>query len=108
MWAMMPMFLIFSIGTVRAINKSYVAKLTTSLPAIVRESLVRLRHSMNVVLFLNRPTAHVRGVGQLVGQFVRHAFVRPAASILQNPADRQAHAAILRHFHRNLVVGSAH
>src|ERR1700733_7831480 len=72
------------------------------------ESLVCLRHSMNVVLFLNRSTAHVGGIRQLVRQLVRHALVGPAAGVLQNPANRQTDPAVLGNFHRNLIVCAAH
>src|SRR5260370_32371337 len=87
MWAMMPMFRIFSIGTVRAISTAY------RLPPVVREGFIRLRHSVHIVLLLNRSAAHVRGVVQFVRQLVGHAFFRARPGVDQNPADRQAGAA---------------
>src|SRR5580658_1650353 len=74
----------------------------------MRESLVRFRHSVNVVLLLDRSTAHVRGIRQLIRQLIRHPFVGPAAGVLQNPADGQTHSAVLRYLHRNLIVGATH
>src|SRR5579863_6824900 len=108
MWAMMPMFLIFSIGTVRAITKPYVAKTTTALPAVMRESLVRFRHAVNVILLLDRSATHVGGVGQLICQLVGHSLLRPAAGVLQNPTDRQADPAVLGNLDGHLIVGTAH
>src|SRR5712692_2600840 len=98
MWAMMPIFLIFSIGTVRmktwlwGVGSGWWENLPPTsyrLPPVMSECFVRLRHSVNVVLFLNGAAAHVGGVGQFVGQLVRHSLVGPGARVLQYPADGQ-------------------
>src|SRR5437016_11470912 len=90
MWAMMPIFRIFSIGTVRAINACPTTyDLRASSPPIVGKRLIRLRHPMDIILFLNRSTAHVRGVVQFVRQLIGHAFFRASPRVDQNPAYRQ-------------------
>src|SRR5579872_4264759 len=105
MCAMMPILRILSIGTVRAIFQISIRRRGSSpftrttngeLPPIVRERLIRLRHSMYVVFFLDRAAAHIRGVIQFVRQLLRHALFGPRAGIHQNPANRQAGAAVLR------------
>src|SRR5579884_1405494 len=91
MWAMMPIFLILSSPTVRAIKSNFAAKF---LPPVVREGSVGLGHAVYVVLFLNRSAAHVGGVVQFIRKFFRHALVGAAACILQDPANRKTRPAV--------------
>src|ERR1035438_9709249 len=74
----------------------------------MRKRLIRLRHAVNVVPFLDRAAPHVGGIVQLVGQLLRHTFFRTRAGLRDDPADRQACAAIIRHLDGHLVVGAAH
>src|SRR5512141_1358430 len=101
MCAMMPMLRIFSSGTSRAMWGSI-----GSLPPIVREGLVGLRHAVYVFLLLDGPAAHVGGFAQLVGQLLGHALFRPRTRVADQPPQRQADAPVLRHFDGNLVVGA--
>src|SRR6266478_4962651 len=78
------------------------------LPAIMRERLVRFRHTMHVFLLLHRSAARVRRVNQLVRELVHHRLARALPRILQQPANRQRLPAERIHFHRNLVVRAAH
>src|SRR5579871_5854898 len=102
MWAAMPMFLILSSGTVRGIkilsyrtNHRLPGK-NAVLPTVVRESFVGFRHAVNVIPFLDRAAAKIRGVIQFVGQLFGHALFRTRAGLRHDPANRQAGAAILR------------
>src|SRR5437763_13509955 len=107
MWAMIPMFRTRS----RAIAASFSLVLKVSfllrLPAVVREGLVRLRHPVDVVLALERPTLLVQGVQNLVGQLVRHALLATLARKGHEPAHGERAGPALRHLDRNLVVRAA-
>src|SRR5215831_13302791 len=108
MWAMIPMFRTRSSAT--ACSVSFVLKssfLSSVLPAIVRERLVRLRHPVDVVLSLERAALLVQRVENLVGELVRHALLAPLARERDDPAHREGAGASLRHLDRNLVVRAA-
>src|ERR1700683_1560997 len=100
--AAMPMFLILSSGTVRAI------KIPKLLPSVMRERLVRFRHAVYVVPLLDGAAPHVRGVIQLVGQLFRHSLFGPGPGVQNDPADSEAGTPYLRHFDGHLIVGAAH
>src|SRR6202041_1765234 len=78
------------------------------LPALIRESLIGLGHLVNVFFFLDGCTFSVGSIEQLVTQLVDHAPFRPAASIGQQPTDRQRGTSVSVHFHRHLIVRSTH
>src|SRR5260370_26570502 len=59
------------------------------LPAIMRERLVRFRHTMHVFLLLHRSAARVRRVNQLVRELLHHGLTRAFPRLLQQPANRQ-------------------
>src|SRR5688572_6179986 len=99
MWAMMPMFRVFSSGACLAITK---------LPTVVRESLVRFGHAVSVFAFLDGAASEIRRVEQLVGQLLLHRLaVAPRAREANQPADAEREAAIRIHFDRDLVVRAA-
>src|SRR5215475_12105405 len=50
-----------------------------SSPPVMRERLVSLRHAMHVLFLLDRSSARVGGVNQLVRQFVDHGLARSLA-----------------------------
>src|SRR5450759_1126459 len=107
MWAMMPMFRTFSSATVRGINnccwsEARLAPTKTS-PPIVGEGLVGLGHTVDVVLLLNGAATHVGRVCHLIGQLVLHALFGARTGVRDEPADSQAHAAVLRDLDGNLV-----
>src|SRR5712692_5020978 len=81
---------------------------TYSLPAVVRERLVRFRHAVHVFLLLHRPATRICGVNQLIRELVHHGLARAFPRILQQPANRQRLPPERIHFHRNLVVRAAH
>src|SRR5436305_14005284 len=109
MWAMIPMFRTRS----RPIANSFSLVLKKSpspflrLPAVVREGLVRLRHPVDVVLALERPTLLVQGVQNLVGQLHRHALLAAVARVRDEPAHGERAGPALRHLDRDLVVRAA-
>src|SRR5467141_5101079 len=83
-------------------------KTTHSLPAIMRECLVRFRHAVHVFFLLHRPAARIGRIDQLIRELVHHRLARALPRILQQPANRQRLPAERIHFHRNLVVRAAH
>src|SRR5208337_4561770 len=122
MWAMMPMFLQRSNGTVlgTTINSfwgseisfwllaSSQKRVTSLLPPVMRERLVRFRHAMHVFFFLDGGAFSVRGVEQLVGQLLNHSLFAAAARVAYDPTDRQRRSAVGSNFNRHLVVRAAH
>src|SRR5207245_2429517 len=74
---------------------------TYSLPAVMRERLVRFRHAMHVFLLLHRSAARVRRVNQLVRELIHHGLTRAFPRILQQPANCERLPAERIHFHRN-------
>src|SRR6266849_832410 len=81
---------------------------THSLPAVMRERLVRFRHAVHIFLLLHRPAACIRRVNQLIRELVHHSLARALPRILQQPANRQRLPAERIYFHRNLVVRAAY
>src|SRR4051794_34574564 len=89
MWAMIPILRVRSSSVCAILVSSHPAgagstsphqpRHAPSLPAIVRERLVRLRHAMHVVALLHRGALPMRGVQDLTGQFVRHGAAIAAA-----------------------------
>src|SRR5690349_16117516 len=104
MCAMMPMFLQRSNGTSLA---TFLVRFPFVLPAVVRESLVGLRHAVHVFFLLYRGAAAVGRVQQLVGELVHHALFAASSAVGNQPADGQRSAPVLVDFDRNLVVRAA-
>src|SRR5882757_5179326 len=100
MWAMIPMLRTRSSATACSVT----AKSLQSLPAVVRESLVGLRHPVHVVFALVRVPLLLERVHDLAGQLVGHVLLAPVARVGDDPAERERAAAALRHLDRNLVV----
>src|SRR5262249_15855169 len=73
-------------------------------PAIVRESFVGFCHAVNIFLFLDRRTATVGGIEQLVRELIDHSFFATSATVTDQPANRERGATIWIHFDRHLVV----
>src|SRR5437899_4503643 len=103
MWAMIPMFLTRSSATLVSVT----AKSLQSLPAVVGEGLVGLRHAIHVVLALERVPLLLERVEDLAGQLVRHLLLAPVARVGDEPAERERAAAPLGHLDGNLVVRPA-
>src|SRR5258706_9396024 len=106
MWAMIPMFRTRSRATAVSFF-SLVLKVSAPLPAVVRESLVGLRHPVDVVFPLERPTLLVQGVHDLVGELDAHALLPALARERHEPAHGKRAGPALRNLHRNLVVRTA-
>src|SRR5437016_8925777 len=134
MWAMMPMFLQRSNGTVldtafffSSLRTScsptvFAGVLKTSpkitqlpdfentrshLPPVMRKGLVGLRHTVNVFFLLDGRAPAIGRIQQLVGQLVDHSLFRAATRIRNQPTDSQRGAPVRIHFNRHLVVRAA-
>jgi hypothetical protein len=69
----------------------------------VGEGLVGLGHLVRVFLLLHRVAAVVRGVHDLAGELLHHGLLATIAAVLDDPAHREGHAAVLTDFDGNLV-----
>src|ERR1700758_1899457 len=107
MWAMIPMLRTRSSATACSVTFVLKSSFLVRLPAVVRESLVGLRHPVDVVLPLERAALLVQRVENLVGELVRHALLAPLACVRDEPAHREGACAPLRHLDRYLVVRAA-
>src|SRR5688572_6264339 len=104
MWAMMPMFRVFSRGYCRSTafvlsrhgegGSSPPSRHVPPLPAIVREGLVGLRHLVRVLALLDCRPAVIAGVEQLPRELLGHAALGPAPGGADEPAHGQRGAAI--------------
>src|ERR1044071_1959111 len=104
MWAMIPMFRTRSSATFASVTAK---SLVLSLPAVVGEGLVGLRHPVHVVLALERVALLFERVEDLAGQLVAHVLLAPVAPVGHEPAEGERAAAALGHLDRNLVVRAA-
>src|SRR4029450_5710051 len=78
----------------------------SSLPAIMRERLVGLRHLVSVFSLLHRGPAVVRRVEQLAGQLVGHAALRAPPGRSDPPAHAERRPAVLPDLERDPVGGN--
>src|SRR5207237_8928018 len=78
-----------------------------SLPAVMSEGLVGLRHLVRVLALLHRVAAVVRRVDQLRGQLLVHGLLAALLGVVDDPAHGQGDPAVLPHFHGHLVGGAA-
>src|ERR1700733_7042727 len=101
MWAMIPMFRVFSRGKARAATATAI-----SVPE-VREGFVRLGHLVGVFLALDRRAHAVGGVHQLAGELLGHALAAPAPRVADDPAARERLAPVVADLHRHLVRGAS-
>src|SRR5579864_5495428 len=102
MWAMMPMLRYRSRGVVRGMGELRRAR-TWALPAVVREGLVRVGHTMGVLPLLHGGAAVVRGIEQFPRQSFLHGVLGAVARGADEPADRQRLAALRAHLDRHLI-----
>src|SRR5208282_3552440 len=125
MWAMMPMFLQRSNGTVlgTTLNSFWGSEIIdypvetrlaashtppmASLPSVMRERLIRFRHAMHIFFLLDGSAFAVRSIEQLVRQLFDHSFFAATARIAHDPADRQRRPAVGSDFDRHLIVRAA-
>src|SRR3954454_24259234 len=64
-------------------------KFEICLPPVMRKSLVRFRHAVNVFLLLDCRAAVVGGVKQFVAELVGHPLFATATRIADQPPDRE-------------------
>src|SRR4051812_25063202 len=99
MCAMMPMFrnLESSVGFIiprvscgpRPAVETAAARPTSLLPAVVRERLVGVGHTVRVLALLDGVAARAGGVHQLVGQPLAHRLLAAGPGVVHEPADRE-------------------
>src|SRR5262245_44997352 len=116
MWAMMPMLRTRSSSSIFGTRELFCVSTTAiesssacwgcGLPAVVRESLVRLGHAVHVVLALEGPALLVRRVEDLADELVDHLLLATLAGKRDEPADREGAGAAGGHLDRHLVVGA--
>src|SRR6266567_5806641 len=86
MWAMMPMF--------RVRSSSGFMCCLGSLPAIVGERLVGLRHAMHVFSSFYGCSLPPRCIEQLARKLLRHALARPSSGGGDEPAHGEGDAPV--------------
>src|SRR3972149_4558185 len=114
MWAMMPMLRVLSNGYCR--STAFASSFSdgrrggsacgpplrvVSLPAVVRERLVGLRHPVRVFSLLDGGAPVVGRVQELAGQLLRHALLPPAAGGGGEPPHRGRGPALRAYLHRH-------
>src|SRR3989442_5477981 len=118
-WAMIPMLRVFSSEYCRSTSASLPPydslhekrgvrlrpplHFDLSLPAIMRERLVGLRHLVRVFSLLYSGAAVARGVEELAGELLGHAALAPTAGGADDPPHRQRGAPVGTHFDRHLI-----
>src|SRR5262245_20120459 len=107
MWAMMPMLRVLSSGAERGIV-AFSRGARASLPAVVGEGLVRLRHLVRVLALLHGLAALVGGVDELVRELVAHALALARACGGDEPAHRERGGTLGPHLDGHLIGGTAH
>src|ERR1700680_726579 len=100
MWAMIPMFRVFSRGKARA------ATATAMSVTEMREGLVRLGHLVGVFFALDRCPDAVGRIHELAGELLGHALAAPSPGVADDPAPRERLPPVGGDLHRDLV-GSA-
>src|SRR6185437_658407 len=78
------------------------------LPAVMRESLVGLRHAVHVFFLLDGGATAVGRVQQFIGKLVHHSLFATSPAVGNQPANGQRGTPLLVHLDRNLVVRAAH
>src|SRR5262245_20232492 len=124
MCAMMPMFLVRSSGycestglPFRQVSGQLLKRRggpgispppgILSLPAVMCERLVGLRHLVGVFSLLHRRPAVVGRIEELGGELGRHALFRSATRGANDPAHAERRATVGTHFDGNLVRRAA-
>src|SRR5512142_725707 len=109
MCAMMPMLRTRSSSSIFGTRLPACVCVTAmaSLPPVVREGLVGLRHSVDVVLLLVGASLLIGGVEDLRCELLVHLLLAPLAGEGDEPAHRKGAGAALRHLDGHLVVRAA-
>ena len=81
---------------------------TPNLPAEMCEGLVGLGGLVDFLALLHGSTGVVGGVHDLAGQTLGHGALTAGAGVSGQPAQTQGLATGRTHFHRHLIVGTAH
>src|SRR5579863_1807505 len=101
MWAMIPMFRVFSRGKARAATAT-----DMSVPE-VREGFVRLGHLVGVFFALDRGADAVGSVHQLAGELLGHALAAASACVADDPPARERLPPVMADLDGHLVGGAA-
>src|SRR5476649_2010666 len=101
MWAMIPMFRVFSRGKARAATAT-----DMSVPE-VREGFVRLGHLVGVFFALDRRADAVGSIHQLTGELLGHALATAAPRVANDPAAGERLPAVVPDLNGHLVGGAA-
>src|SRR5580658_1402862 len=101
MWAMIPMFRVFSRGKARAATAT-----DTSVPE-VREGFVRLGHLVGVFFALDRGADAVGSIHQLAGELLGHALATAAARVANDPAPSERLPSVVTDLDGHLIGGAA-
>src|SRR5271156_3388365 len=123
MWAIMPMFLHRSNGTVLDtaffLSSFLSCSLATEpvksvslvlfvLPPVVREGLIGFGHTVNIFFLLYGCAFAIGGIQQFITQLVDHAFLTASAGVGNQPANRQRRAPVGIDLDRHLIVRAAY
>src|SRR5436190_2613004 len=104
MWAMIPIFRVFSSGKlVLGAGRRAAWAIVIGLPVEVAEGLVGLRHAVRVLTALQRRANAVAGIDQLERELLRHAVAVAFAGGVDQPAHAERDAAISADIDRDLV-----
>src|SRR3990172_2548834 len=107
MWAMIPMFRVFSSCVVLATSScSFPA--SRGLPAVMREGLVGLGHLVRVFLLLDRQPAVVVGIQDFPRQTVDHRFFGALLREVDHPPERKSESPLGADLDRDLIGRSSH
>src|SRR4051794_17276020 len=108
MCAMMPMLRTRSSSSIFGTRLPACVWVTAiaSLPPVVGEGLVGLRHSVDVVLLLVGAALLIGGVQDLGCELLVHLLLAALPRERDEPAHGQRASASLRHLDRHLVVGA--
>src|SRR5579863_9536219 len=101
MWAMIPMFRVFSRGKARAATAT-----DTSVPE-VREGFVRLGHLVGVFFALDRGADAIGRIHQLAGELLGHALAAAPTGVANDPAARECLPPVVADLDGHLVGGPA-
>src|SRR3990170_809844 len=107
MWAMIPIFRVFSSCVVIATSSSSFPASRGS-PAVMREGLVGLGHLVRVFLLLDRHPPVVVGIQDFPRQTVDHRFFGALLREVDHPPERKSEAPLGADLDRDLIGRSSH
>ena len=106
MWAMIPMFRVFSIDTGRSVHLQCHSSSLLLVPEM-GESLVAFSHPVGFFFALDRPARVLGRVKNLERELLRHTLPATLPGETHDPAARQRQPALRPDLDRHLVGGAA-